>query len=435
MLTYLRGLTLRPGVRSVLVFPVKLCVMPVVRARRRRFSGTTFVGVTGSAGKTTTRKLLEAVLGVAGPVIASRGTSNRAKELVRVLLKVRREHRFCVQELGAFGPGTLEEMLWALEPDVAVVTNVGTDHFSAFRDIEVVAAEKGKLVAAIPSSGLAVLNADDARVRAMAAQTDARVILYGLSEEADVRAEDVRSAWPEQLKLTLVHDGRRYPVETSLHGETWVTAVLAALATGIGIGIGVGDAVAAIASVKPVRHRLSVTTTPKGVTFLQDDWKASVWTVPGALELLGATGAERRVAVIGQLADDPRKPRVLYPAVARQAREHADLVVLVGRWAHHGLRARSGEDDDSIVAFPAAAEASAFLDRILEPGDVVLVKGTHGGEHLERLTLAQTGRVDCWRVNCRKGLWCEDCRLLTRGFGGEPHPASKKSRRRATRVP
>jgi UDP-N-acetylmuramyl pentapeptide synthase len=414
VLAYLRMFTLRWGARNVIFYPLRVCLYPIARANRRRLRGTTFVGVTGSAGKTTTKNLLAAVLGCGGPVVASPGTANRGWSVLKTLLRTRAAHRYCVQEVAAFQPGSLDELLWALEPDVAVVTAVGTDHYSHFRGPEAVAAEKEKLVAALPSSGLAVLNADDARVRAMAGPTNARVVLYGVSADADVRAEEVQADWPTPLRFTLVYRDRRYPVETRLLGRVWTTAVLAALATGISLDIPLEKAILAVAAAAPEPHRLTALRTPDGATFLQDDWKGSVWTVPGALELLGSSEARRRIAIIGQLADDPRKPRDLYAAIAREARRHADLVVLVGRWAHHGLRARSSDEDDSIVAFPTVSEASAYLSRTLEPGDVVLLKGTHGTDHIERLAFAHAVHVRCWRTRCTKKIWCEDCRLLTR---------------------
>ncbi len=415
MLSYARMVQWH-GPWSLVYYPLKFALLPVARANRRRLRGNTvFVGVTGSAGKTTAKNLIAAMLGADRPTVASKGTYNSDLSLLTTLGRVRARHGYCVQEVGVGGPGSLDIMLWGLEPDVAVVTNVGWDHVSAFRSQDAIAAEKAKLVAALPPSGLAVLNADDPRVRAMAELTDARTLLYGVSPGATVRAEDVQARWPVPLRFTLVRDGRRYPVETRLLGEVWLNACLAALATAIGMGVPAEAAAAALAAVDPGRHRMSVFSAPNGVTFLQDDWKAAAWTVGPALEFLGSARPARRIAVIGQLSDDARKPRALYAAVAREARRHADLVVLVGQWAHHGLRARVANDDASIVGFATVNEAIPFLERTLRPGDVVLVKATRGRDHLERLVLAQAVRIDCRRTRCRKRLWCENCRLLTRG--------------------
>lgn len=405
------------GVRPLFYFGAKLVILPLVRARRRRLRGMTVVGVTGSGGKTTTKNLVAAVLATRGPTLATRGSGNRAKSTARLLLRARRGDRFCVQEVAAFAPDTLDEVLWPLEPDVGVVTNVGWDHYVQFRGREGVAREKRKLVEALPESGVAVLNADDPLVRAMAESARARVILYGLSPEAAVRAEDVSSSWPDPLSFVLVHGGERHRVQTRLHGRHWVHAVLAAVATGVAVGVPVSEAVAAVASVEPTPHRLSVVTLDSGVTFVQDDWKAPAWTVPASLEFLGEARAPRRIAVLGQLSDDPTSPRRLYARLAREARAHADVVLLVGRWAHEGLRARAGDDDRSILAFTSALELHRFLESFLAPGDLVLVKATCTTDHAERIVLARTGQVDCWRTDCGLTRVCERCPRLTASRG------------------
>jgi len=396
----------------------KLVLFPLVRVHRRRLRGlTTVVGITGSVGKTTTKHLLAAALATHGPVAPdpSGGGRSVAKRLARSVLGASRRHRYCVLEIQAWREHSIDQGVWFTEPEVGVVTTIGWDHLSSLGGPKGVAAEKGKLVAALPPTGLAVLNADDERVLALAARARCRVVTFGVAAGADVRAEDVAAAFPELLSFTLVHRGSRHPVQTRLVGEHWTTAVLAALATAVELGVPVERAVAAVEAVAPSPHRLSVRPTRAGVTYLQDDWKASAWTVPQALAALGSPPG-RRIVVIGQLSDDLRKPKVLYPAVAAAALEHADHVLLVGRWAHHGLRAGAG-----VSAVPGAAEAHAWLRATTGPGDVVLVKTARNPVHLERLPLAHDGEaVRCWLQSCELRRWCEDCEFLAQ----ERHEAS-----------
>lgn len=393
---------------------VRPVLLGAVRLRRRRLRGTTFVAVTGSAGKTTTCRLLAATLAPDGDTVLSTGRRSATLQLARAVARLRRRHRFCVLELAAFEPGSLDARLRAYEPDVGVVTTIGDEHVSRFGTRAAIAAEKAKLVAALPATGIAVLNADDPAVRAMAAATRARVILVGRAPEADVRAEDVRTVGAGRLALTLVAADRRLTVETRLRGEIWTTAVLAAVATAHALGVDLERAVAAIGAAEPAPCRLEPLETASGVTFLRDDWKAPAWTVRPALEALAGTGSGRKIAVLGCVSDDRRRPRVLYAALAREARRHADLVVLVGPWAHHGLRAREHEDDGSVVAFDSAPRANAFLRGRLSSGDVVLVKATHDLLHLERIALAGALPVSCARPICRLPIVCDTCRLLVR---------------------
>ena len=414
IVTVLRVLFRPPGRLGPAVVGIKALLLPLTRARRRRLSATTFIGVTGSAGKTTATHLLDAILATRGPVAPRRGGPAQAWRLVKTIFTTTRRHHACVHELAISGPKMLDELLWTLEPDVAVVTTVGFDHWRAFGTHEAIGPEKAKVVAAVPPEGLAVLNADDPLVRGMNVVARCPVLLYGRSPDAMVRAEDVGVDGSGRLLFTLVYDGVRVPVTTQLQGELWLTSALAALATGLALGIAAPDAVRAVADVEPVLHRLSVLRTAGGITFLRDDWKGASWTVRPALEALATMPARRRIAVLGELPDDLRRARVFYRDIAREARRTADLVVLVGQKARHGLRARTGEDDRSFAWFAGAPEAAEFLRTRLGEGDVVLIKANRIPEHLERVALSNVFPVTCKRVRCTKRVFCDDCRLLTR---------------------
>ncbi|HEX6204139.1 MAG TPA: Mur ligase family protein [Thermoanaerobaculia bacterium] len=407
----------RPGgAREVAYWLGRRLLLPVARAHRRRLRDTLVVAITGSAGKTTTKNLVRAVLAETGPGTASPGSRNRAKGLVQVLARTRRHHRFSVHEVAACGPGTLDELLWTLEPEVGVVTTVGREHYTAFRGLDAVAREKAKVVQALPPDGLAVLDADQPLVRAMAGETAARVLLVGRSPDADLRAEAVRAGWPEPLAFEARWDGQRVAVATRLFGEHWLPAVLSALAVGVGAaGLTLAEAAAALARSEPERHRLSEARLPGGVTFLEDDWKAPTWSLDSAFEVLRTARARRRILVLGRLSDDPKNARQLYRRVVRRALEAADVVVAVGRSSDY-LEARA---DGRLHAFATAAECHRFLAGFLAAGDLVLVKSGAGHEHLERLVLARQEGMACWRHACGRRLWCHDCRLR---WSAEPAP-------------
>ncbi|MDX6512437.1 MAG: UDP-N-acetylmuramoyl-tripeptide--D-alanyl-D-alanine ligase, partial [Gaiellaceae bacterium] len=280
-------------------------LLSLTRARRRRLRETTFIAVTGSAGKTTTCRLLAAALAPGGETVLTLGRWNQTRQLARAVRGAGRA-RFCVLELQAFAPGSLDARLRAYEPDVGVVTTVGADHLSRFGSRSAVAEEKSKLVAALPPTGVAVLNADDAEVRSMAELSRARVVLFGRSPDAEFRAEDVRAAFPDRLAFTLVTGGRSVAVQTRLCGEVWIPAVLGAVATAATLGVGLERVVEAIALVEPSPFRLAPVVAPSGITFLRDDWKASAWTVRPALETLASAAGRRRIAVLGGISDDRR---------------------------------------------------------------------------------------------------------------------------------
>ena len=157
-----------------------------------------------------------------GPGVGNPATQNLLPDVAKTILSARRKHCFCVVELSESRPGEMDEPLALLKPDVAIVTVVENDHLSAFDSIAALAAEMGVLVARLPATGTAVLNADDARVLAMAANCMGKIITYGLSPNADLRAEDISSTWPDRLQMTLVRGSERVKIHTRLYGTHWI---------------------------------------------------------------------------------------------------------------------------------------------------------------------------------------------------------------------
>lgn len=396
-----------------LLAPVRRPVIWRLATRhRRRLPATTFVAVTGSAGKTMTKAMIAAVLRSGCRVSARADTSNYEHSTAESILMARRDDHFCVIELSAgYGPGSLRRQLGLLRPAIGVVTNVGSDHHTAFGSRDAIAAEKGSVIRALPQDGIAILNADDPRVISMRSDCRARVITYGSTSEADVRAESVVSSWPDRLSFELVHGGRRVAVQTQMCGAQWVTSALAAAAVGLAAGFTLHDIARSLGAVEPFVGRMSPLALPDGVTFIRDDWKASAHTIPPSLEFLGAARAARKVAVIGTIADTGNNARAAYVRTARHALEVADLVVFVGGRSSVALRVKP-EKPERLRAFSTVKAAAEFLSTFLTAGDLVLLKGSNPADHLYRIVLSRTSQVGCWRMDCRKTIFCDSCKLL-----------------------
>ena len=380
------------------------------RWRRRAFTKPLYVAITGSWGKTTTKELIAAVLNTKGPTSKNQGTHNTRREVVRALFRTRRSHFACVMELGIHEPGNLDLPLWIFQPQVGVLTHIKRDHYTAFRTPEAVAVEKGKLAAAVPDEGTVILNADDPLVMAMAARTGARVVTYGLAPAAQVRAEDLRSAWPEPLTGTLVVDGRRLPFRTRLHGTHWIHAILAAVATGKVAGVAPEQALAAIAAVPPVPGRYSPLEVG-GITFLRDDWKAPYDSLPALLQFLEQARAERKILLMGTISDYPGSASPKYRALAREATRFCDKVIFVRTGALYNLT--KGGPDDRIMVFDTLEALNAFLRSYLREGDFVVVKGS-AVDRLERVPLGWATGIRCWLPRCHKIVSCATCRQWRR---------------------
>lgn len=165
--------------------------------QRRRINHVTFIGITGSAAKTMTKDLTAAILADFGSCQKTFLSYNSLFSIVRTVLKTRKVHRYCVMELAGFGPGTLDRSIGLLKPDIAVITVIGRDHYSAFGSSEAIALEKGKVVRALSPHGTAVLNIDDPLVRSIGKGCNRRIIWFGEGEGATLRLREARSRWPE----------------------------------------------------------------------------------------------------------------------------------------------------------------------------------------------------------------------------------------------
>jgi UDP-N-acetylmuramoyl-tripeptide--D-alanyl-D-alanine ligase len=267
----------------------------------------------------------------------------------------------------------MDELLALARPSVGVVTCVGIDHRSAFRTLDAVAEEKGKLVARLPADGLAVLNADDPLVIAMAARTAARVVTFGTSVGAEVRAVDARGTWPDRLTFELEWKGETHTVATRLCGLHWTTAVVAALAVGFELGVPVADAIAAVSEVEPVDGRMRPETVD-GVTFVFDDAKNPQWSLPIALQFMADAEAERKIVVLGPLSDYSDKAEPANRRAAAAALGVAEIVIGTGHHAKYMARARSDDDRVPVLA-ETVDEVDAVLAPMLRPGDLVYVRG------------------------------------------------------------
>jgi hypothetical protein len=269
---------------------------------RKRLGNVTFVGITGSAGKTTARTLAMAVLSTAYKV-RSTGSDNTFESVMRTVFATKPADDFCVMEFSAAPKGCLDRSLATVRPKIGVVTSIGTDHLKAYHSVEAIAAQKSKVIQCLPADGVAVLNADDPLVIAMADRSPCRVITYGAAGTAVVRAQNIRSDWPERLSFTVVYRGESVEVRSQLYGSHWISAILAAVGVGIAVGIPLTKAARAIESVEPYPGRMYPLTSSDGITFIVDDWKSGLWTMASVFDFMEAARADRKVLIIGTLSD------------------------------------------------------------------------------------------------------------------------------------
>ncbi len=386
-------------------------VRPLERAQalRARKRVSHYVGVTGSCGKTTAVRLLVAALQPHGRVIASRG-DNIERSVYRTLRKTRGQVDFLVQEFSAHGgPGRLAPLATQVGLDVALVTTVGRDHWTAFENEQAIAAEKSGLLAGLGPDGVACLNADDPLVRAMAGNVAGRVITYGIAPDADLRAEQIDARWPGRLSFDLVFGAGRWRVETRFVGTLLLTSLLGAFAVIAALGLDMEAAVAAMGRAEPVFNHSSVHDGQNGHTFLLDTFKAPLWSTEKLLDDLANIGAPRTILVLGNIADIGSRNSQKMRRLLTQALDKADLVIATGRLAPQAARLLQAGPNPRLVV---AASLQAAADRIAaEPPSLVVLKGSRTAR-LIRLWLMQSQTVTCAIEACKLMRTCQGCPKL-----------------------
>ena len=352
------------------------------------------IGVTGSSGKTSTKDLLAQVLAGFGPTLAPQGSFNNELGLPLTALRRTEETRFAALEYSARGVGHIAFLCGLVAPHVAVVLNVGSAHLGEFGGREQIAVAKGELVEA--ARRVAVLNADDPLVRAMAARTSRPVRTFGTGSDADVRAEDLELDDEGRASFRLVAPEGTADVGLQVHGEHQAANALAAAAAVLAGEV--TDDVARIAALLSAaraqsRWRMEVRERPDGVTVVNDAYNANPESMRAALKTLAvmSRGKSRRtVAVLGAMAELGEDAREAHMDLGRFAvRLDLGQLVVVGPEAAgiHAGAVLEGSWGDESVHVDDVEEAISLLRRELAPGDVVLVKASRSAG-LERVAAA-----------------------------------------------
>ncbi|MGV9427952.1 UDP-N-acetylmuramoyl-tripeptide--D-alanyl-D-alanine ligase [Streptomyces sp. NPDC003656] len=340
------------------------------------------VGITGSAGKTSTKDFIAQVL--PGTVVATPQSFNNEIGLPLTITMAQDDTDYLVLEMGARHIGDIRDLTHVARPDISVVTNVGTAHVGEFGGRDNIAKAKGEIVEALEPGGLAVLNADDERVLPMRNRTRAQVVTYGLSEEADIRATDLKTDNQGRASYTLHTPAGSARVELKFVGDVQVHNSLAAAAIGIHTGLTVEEVADRLSAAMPrSRWRMETTTRADGVTIVNDAYNANPSSMPHSLDALDAMSRgkdQRSIAVLGRMNELGADSRTEHIEIGRYAAALGlDRIILVGeeeeaRWMLEG----ADDTENRVVHVPDADTALELLHSILQPGDVVLVKASRG---------------------------------------------------------
>jgi UDP-N-acetylmuramoyl-tripeptide--D-alanyl-D-alanine ligase len=348
------------------------------------------VGITGNVGKTTAKEAIAAALGARYRVLKTSASFNNEIGVPLTLLGLEPSHEVAVIEMGFYVPGEIADLCALVRPRVGVITRIPEKpvHFSRTPSVEAIAAGKAELIESLPAEGIALLNADDRIVRGLAPRTRARVVLFGESQDAALRATKVRTSGVDGLRFVASYEGETVDVTVPLPGRHVVVAALAALGSARALGVPLEEAAIALGTLEQPRHRMEIRRAP-GLTVIDDSYNASPAAVLAALAVLGDVHG-RRIAVIGDMLELGALSADAHEEVGREAARSADVLIGVGELARTAVEAakRAGLRDTHVVA--DGAEALVLLKRLQRPDDTILVKGSHSLA-LDRLADALVG--------------------------------------------
>ncbi len=382
----------------ILVDNTQVALQQVAAAWRTRFSPRV-IAVTGSVGKTTTKEIIAAVLDQHFVTLKSPGNLNNEIGLPLTVLQMEERHERVVLEMGMYAVGEIAQLCRIARPQVGVITNVGPVHLERLGTLERIAQAKAELVQALPADGVAVLNADDPLVSAMAGQTNARVFRYGLASDAELWADDIVGEGLEGIRFRFHYQGDVVHVRVPLLGRHSVHTALRATAVGLIEGLSWEEIVAGLQNVD-TQLRLMVVRAVNGATLLDDTYNASPASTLAALNLLAdlSVGNGRRIAVLGDMLELGSYEEEGHRIVGARVADVVDTLITVGQRARLIAEeaVAAGLPASKVQAVEDSETALVRLRAMLGPGDVVLVKGSRVS-HMDEIATALSSIPDAKR--------------------------------------
>lgn len=335
------------------------------------------IGITGSLGKTSTKEAIAAVLGTARPVFKNYGNYSGRFGLPIALGKLGEEHEIAVLEMACDSFDEIRDLADVTRPKVGVVTLISHCHLHYLGTLENIAREKGRLVEALPAEGVAILNGDDPRVRAMGQRAKSRVITYGLDPRAELYADEVRVS-AEGTMVRVHGHGETVPLRIPFIGAHHAYTVLAATAAGLVYGLSWHEIASGLEGLAPLPGRTRLLEGVKGSLLLDDSYSADPTSTLAALDALCALPARRRLMVLGDMTQLGDYTEEGHRLVGRRCAEVVDLFVTKGELAQIAADEAlcRGMDRAQVRITFTADDALRVLKEALQPGDVLLLKGS-----------------------------------------------------------
>jgi UDP-N-acetylmuramoyl-tripeptide--D-alanyl-D-alanine ligase len=355
---------------------------------RQRYDFT-LIAITGSAGKTTTKEMIAALVATERRTFKSWGNFNNLIGNPLCIDNVPDGTEVVVSEMGMNHKGEIAEMAGNLRPDVGVYTNIGPVHIEFFGTIEGIAAAKRELLENVKDGGTIVINTDNEHVMRISEGFAGRKVTYGIDHDAEFRATNIRERGLLGSSFTV----QEHDFELSLPGRHNLENLVAAIAAARSIGISWDGIAQGVKNVKPAYHR-GVVSEVRGATIYDDTYNSNPFALRRALELLQQAEASRRIAVIGDMLELGEKELDFHRESGRAIPREVDVVIGVGKRTAallEGAR-EAGFDGSSLHHFDSAEHAGEFLRAFIQPGDLVLLKASRGVGLDKTVAMLQEGK-------------------------------------------
>jgi UDP-N-acetylmuramoyl-tripeptide--D-alanyl-D-alanine ligase len=342
----------------------------LAQTARTDWAGTV-IGVTGSAGKTSTKDAIAHVLSAELSVGKTVGNFNNHIGVPLSILRLPQTCRVGVLEMGMNHAGEIRALCEIARPNIGVVTNVGYAHIEFFDSIDGIALAKRELIEALPPAGTAVLNADDERVARFADVHLGRSVTYGFGEAANIRAEQMDASHFRCQGIEF---------ETQISGRHAISNILAAIATAAVFGIAARHLVEPVRTIAPTKMR-GERIERNGITILNDSYNSNPAAVRAMLDVLTDTPAQRRIAVLGEMLELGNKTEPLHRDVGCYVAERGIDVLITIRGAARFMAEQAGKaglSGSAAYFFETPEEAGHFLQSYARSGDAILFKGSRG---------------------------------------------------------
>ena len=382
--------TYLPGKCYIKVDSTQKALRDLARHYKKKFD-IPFIGITGSVGKTTTKDMVAAVLGQKFRVLKTEGNFNNEIGLPLTLLRLNREHEICVLEMGMNHFGEIDYLGAIVEPQVAVITNIGDAHIENLGSRENILKAKSEIFAHLPADGFVVLNGDDELLPTLRGKLPFQTVWVGGNPGLEYRALSVESDGERYVHCDVAAPNGEFAVDIPALGGHMIYPMLTAAAVGAHFGMTNEEIAAGVLRFAPTKMRMNIIPRGDGITILNDAYNANPQSMRAAVEVLTKTKSAYKIAVLGDMFElGPLAPTLHAGVGDYLGKSGVNCLVAVGEWSEHMARAAEAAGTPEVYWRPTKKEALTVLEQVVRPDTTVLVKASRGMQFEEIVAFLKT---------------------------------------------